>query len=125
VEYIAAPDDYIERVSGAMAGVIIGDRALEALEKFPYVYDLAEGWKAATGLPFVFAGWAAAKDLPSGFLNDFDAANAEGLQHLEEIVASNPFPAYNLMQYYTENIHYRLDARVLEGMERFLEVIEK
>ncbi len=120
VAYVDAPEDYIGRIRGTTAGVIIGDRALQAAPAFPYVYDLAEAWKAATGLPFVFAGWAATRDFPEDFLAAFNAANAEGMKHLAEIVAANPFPAYDLMQYYTQNIRYRLDAPMMEGMDQFL-----
>ncbi len=122
-EFLEAQEDYIGRIGSTTAGVIIGDRALQALAAFPYVYDLAEGWKAATGLPFVFAGWTATKELPQEFLVAFDAANAAGMQHINEIVAQNPFPAYDLMRYYTENIVYRLDARMMSGMQRFLREI--
>lgn len=123
VEFLDAPEDYISRIGSTTAGVIIGDRALQALAAFPYVYDLAEAWKAATGLPFVFAGWTATRELPAAFLAAFDAANAEGQHHLEEIVAANPFPAYDLMQYYTKNIVYRLNDRMMVGMRKFLHEI--
>ena len=122
-EYVAASEDYITRIGGTTAGVIIGDRALEALDKFPFVYDLAEAWKAATGLPFVFAGWTATKELPQEFLGAFNAANAAGLQHVDEIVAANPFSAYDLRRYYTHNIRYRLDTRMMMGLERFLQEV--
>ena len=55
VEFISATEGYIAQISGTTAGVIIGDRALENLSKYPYVYDLGLAWKQHTGLPFVFA----------------------------------------------------------------------
>jgi chorismate dehydratase len=120
VKFLQAPDEFISRIGGTTAGVIIGDRALQALPAFPYIYDLSEAWKAATGLPFVFAAWIAAGDLPEDFIPAFNAANAEGFLHLDEIVAANPFPAYDLKRYYTENIVYQLDERMVAGMNRFL-----
>ncbi len=120
VAFKAAPEDYIGLIGGATAGVIIGDRALKQRHSFPFIYDLAEAWKAWTGLPFVFAAWVANKDLPADFLSRFNAANKEGLAHIDEVVAANPFPEYSLQTYFRENIHYELDAKKKEGLDRFL-----
>lgn len=118
-----APEDYISRIGGKTAGVIIGDRALEQREAFPYVYDLATAWMEYTGRPFVFAAWIANKDLPAAFLGRFDAANAAGLAHIDAVVAENPFPAYDLQRYYRHNIQYELSAERRKGLERFLQEI--
>ena len=123
VEYRAASEHYIEYINGPNAGVIIGDRALQQRSNFEYIYDLSAAWKDFTGLPFVFAAWVANKELPEGFIRQFNEANALGLQHIDEIVAATPFPYYDLKAYYTENIHYRLDAQKLQGLERFLQLI--
>ena len=40
------------------AGLLIGDPAMMAKTDGLYAYDLAEVWRAETGLPFVFAVWA-------------------------------------------------------------------
>ena len=50
-----------EAISGTTAGVAIGDAAYAIRGKYAYVYDLASEWKRLTGLPFVFAVWAARK----------------------------------------------------------------
>lgn len=123
VVYKPATENYIDYINDTTAGVIIGDRALKQLTNFEYIYDLADGWKQLTGLPFVFAAWVANKQLPEAFKAAFNAANAEGLQHIDEVVAANPFPYYNLHTYYTQNIHYLLDADKKKGMELFLEMI--
>lgn len=123
VTFLPAPDDYISLVSGTTAAVIIGDRALEQLGNFKYVYDLSAAWKNMTGLPFVFAAWVANRPLPEAFVSAFNEANSIGLEHLEEIVAAHPFPAYDLMTYYTENIHYRLDEDKKKGLHLFLQLI--
>ena len=110
-------------IYGTNAGVIIGDRALKQLDNFNYVYDLAEGWKDYTGLPFVFAAWVANKELPADFLAAFDAANADGLKHIDNVVAANPFPFFDLKGYYTEHIHYYLDEEKRKGLNEFLQLI--
>lgn len=125
VEFVQAPENYIDYINDTTAGVIIGDRALKQLTNFEYVYDLSEEWKNYTGLPFVFAAWVANKDLPEQFIKAFNEANAIGMQHIQEIVASNPFPYYDLEEYYTERIHFHLNDEKLKGMNKFLELIRE
>lgn len=123
VTWKPAPENYIEYINGTTAGVIIGDRALKQLHNFGYVYDLAEHWKSYTGLPFIFAAWVACRDLPEDFLAGFNKANALGLQHIEEVVAANPFPYYDLRFYYTRNIQYLLDAEKHKGLQHFWKLV--
>jgi chorismate dehydratase len=124
VEYRPATENYIEYINGVNAGVIIGDRALMQLHNFPFVYDLSAAWKAHTGLDFVFAAWVANKELPQAFIKQFDAANAQGLQYLDEVIAANPFPYYDLRTYYTRNIRFLLDEQKKKGLQHFLELIK-
>ena len=123
VEFLPATEHYIDYINGPRAGVIIGDRALKQLGSFEYVYDLSAAWKAFTGLDFVFAAWIANKDLDADFISRFNAANAEGLQHLDTVIAENPFPYYDLKTYYTDNIKFLLDDRKKEGLATFLSMI--
>jgi len=119
-----APENYIEHINGTTAGVIIGDRALTQLTSFEYIYDLARGWKEYTGLDFVFAAWVANKELPVEFVTAFNQANAEGLKHIDEVVAENPFPQYDLNTYYTDNIKYYLDEDKRKGLAKFQGLIK-
>jgi chorismate dehydratase len=123
VVYKPATEHYIEYINDTSAGVIIGDRALRQLTNFEYIYDLAEAWQVHTGLPFVFAAWVANKELPQEFVKAFNEANAEGLKHIDEVVAENPFPYYDLKKYFTENISYYLDEQKRKGLELFLRMI--
>jgi len=123
VTWKPAPENYIEYINDTTAGVIIGDRALKQLHNFNYVFDLAAGWKELTGLPFVFAAWISNKDLPADFLERFNEANRLGLEKIDEVVAANPFPYYDLKKYYTENIHYFLDDNKKKGLALFLEYL--
>ena len=124
VEYRPATEHFIEYINGANAGVIIGDRALKQLDNFEYVYDLSAAWKAFTGLDFVFAAWVANKKLPADFTARFNAANAEGLKHMDTVIAENPFPHYDLHTYYTDNIKFQLDDQKKKGLAKFLELIK-
>ena len=126
VEFISATEGYIAQISGTTAGVIIGDRALENLSKYPYVYDLSLAWKQHTGLPFVFAAWVANQPIPASFMSAFDTANGYGLAHLDEVIALIPAQeqVYDLHKYYTENISYIYDEEKKQGLAAFLNFIK-
>jgi chorismate dehydratase len=126
VEFISATEGYIAQISGTTAGVIIGDRALENLSKYPYVYDLSLAWKQHTGLPFVFAAWVANQPIPAEFMAAFDTANEYGLAHLDEVIALIPAQeqVYDLHKYYTENISYVYDEEMKQGLAAFLNFIK-
>jgi chorismate dehydratase len=121
---VQAYPGYQDEIKGATAGVVIGDRAFLQRKVSALEYDLAEEWKAFTGLPFVFAAWVANKELPETFIDSFNRANEWGLNHISEVVASNPFPHYDLETYFRHNISYRLDEAKRLGLKRFLELME-
>ncbi len=123
IEIENASEGYEKRISGDTAGLVIGDRAFELRDEYPYVYDLAEEWINYTKLPFVFAAWVANKELPADFLSAFNLATGKGLQHLEEIVQKENYSKYDLTTYYTKNIDYILDDKKKEGMKLFLSLI--
>lgn len=116
-------EGYQELIKGTTAGLVIGDRALQQRKRSAYVYDLAEAWQQMTGLPFVFAAWVANKQLPETLIHSFNEATGRGLEHIEEIVAQNHFPDYDLLTYYTKNIDYRLDDDKKKALELFLQKI--
>jgi chorismate dehydratase len=112
------------------AALIIGDPAMRleahAGELGLRIYDLAEEWRAMTGLSFVFAIWAAREEAcTSGreALPDFVAAKREGLAHAEEIAARYAreldLPPAELLSYLRENVNYDLDEENLAGMRRY------
>lgn len=113
--------EFRSSIKGTTAAVLIGDRALEQQQHSKYVYDLGEAWKDFTGLPFVFAAWISNKKLPDDFVSAFNAANQWGLENIDEVVAENPFSAFDLKEYYTKNVSYRLDAEKRKALQLFLE----
>jgi chorismate dehydratase len=121
----AADESYRSEIRGTTAGLVIGDRALEQRRISTFIYDLGSEWKAITGLPFVFAAWVSTEKLPDEFIQLFNEANALGLQHIDEIVAQNPFDIYDLKKYYTLHLSYYLDERKRQGMKRFLQIINE
>lgn len=116
----ATGEDFREEIKGNIAGVIIGDRALQQRSRSKYIHDLSETWKNHTGLPFVFAAWIANKRLPEEFIAAFNEANALGLEKIEEVIRENVFPYFDLRKYYTSCISYKLDEGKKRGLELFL-----
>lgn len=124
--YFARPaSEIVDAVSGSRGGLLIGDPALEAEGRFPYVLDLGAAWKQLTGLPFVFAVWIARR----GVLDADDCrvlreSLALGLAERADIAAAwqrgRGGEAEEHQRYLTENIRYDLDERAIAGMREFL-----
>ncbi len=115
-----ASEDFRKQITGTTAAVVIGDRAFEQRKQSTFVYDLAEAWIDFTKLPFVFAAWVANKQLPESFITQFNEANRIGLQHIDKVVAENPYEFYDLKKYFTEDISYDLNDEKLKGLHKFL-----
>src|SRR5881396_3185649 len=75
------------------AVLVIGDAALKlaAAGTYPHRYDLGEEWKRWTGLPFVFAVWAARRlASPAAVQRGHQAlldSRSWGLAHLDDLAA--------------------------------------
>lgn len=122
-ELVDAKEDYIKHITGTTAGLVIGDRALQQRKQSAYMYDLGQAWKDHTGLPFVFAAWVSNKKLDDDFVKHFNEANKFGLERIGEVVAKNPYAFFNLREYFTKCISYRLTENKKKGMKLFLEKI--
>jgi chorismate dehydratase len=116
--------DFREHIRGTTAGLVIGDRAFEQRKVSKYVYDLGTAWKVHTGLPFVFAAWVSNKALSTEFTVEFNEATGLGVRRINEVVAENPYELFNLHDYFTRHISYRLDARKKAGLALFLEKLK-
>jgi chorismate dehydratase len=119
-EIVDTRKDFRDHIRDVTAGVVIGDRALEQRRISPYIYDLAEAWKAFTTLPFVFAAWISNKRMPAGFIAEFDEANRRGILQIDQVVAENPYPVFDLYEYFTKRLDYTLDEPKRRGLEKFL-----
>ena len=119
-----------------MRPFVIGDPALLALEERhnrlertgeELVYrDLAEEWRALTGLAFVSAVWgccARQRLLDESIAEDFIRSRDHGLANIDALVAEwserFPIPEQTIRNYLTTNIHYVLDEECVEGMRGF------
>lgn len=120
----AASAGYESRFSGREAAVIIGDRTFRMERQYPYVYDMAEAWKAFTGLSFVFAAWVAHASVPPEFTRGFNEVLKYGMEHRDEAISAylnhNADPG-DLRGYLTENIHHVWTTRMAEALQLFLQ----
>jgi chorismate dehydratase len=135
VPFLPAAADLDAMLQRADAAILIGDPALLALEEranrfertgeeLAY-HDLAEEWRALTGLPFVSAVWGAAcgGPLDESIANEFIQSRNHGLQNIDALVAERsaklPIPEETIRSYLTANIHYILDKECIDGMKGF------
>ncbi|GAA5007882.1 menaquinone biosynthetic enzyme MqnA/MqnD family protein [Kitasatospora paranensis] len=134
-EYFSCPPDLDAMLASADAAVLIGDPALRAsLEQAPRqglaVHDLGAMWKEWTGLPFVFAVWAARRDyverhpemtaaVHRAFLESRDLSLMEAAKVAEQASRWESFDAPLLEQYFTEALDYSLGERQLAGIAEF------
>jgi len=121
-----AAEGFEQRIAGASAGVVIGDRTFAMNGKFAYEFDLAEEWIALTGLPFVFAAWVSTVLLHNDFLEQFDKALSYGVTHIDEMLQQEKTGTKNFdaARYLKEAISYPLDKEKRKGLELFLEKIK-
>ena len=122
---VEAQKGYELSISGTTAGLVIGDRALEQRNKSKYCYDLGQAWKELTGLPFVFAVWVSNKSMDKQFIEKFNMTNDLGITHIEEVIKLSNFLSFDLKLYYTKYIKYIIDNKKQNGLNEFLNRIEK
>lgn len=119
------------------AGLLIGDPAMVAKTDGLYSYDLAEVWRARTGLPFVFAVWTVRKSalaqMRAGveLAEIFQRSRDHGLlpENVKSI-AKEWAPRMGLSEaqiasYLRENIHYTLDAECRKGLALYFKLAAK
>ena len=122
----AAP---LEAASEADAKLLIGDAALKSAFEDPTPhYDLGRLWLERTGLPMVFAVWAAPEPVVDGLLDLQDAlvasvrlARSEPERLAYEASDRYGYPAGFLARYF-EKLRYSFGPRERAGFYTFLEM---
>ncbi|WP_267885573.1 menaquinone biosynthetic enzyme MqnA/MqnD family protein [Streptomyces sp. NRRL B-1347] len=133
-DYYTCPPDLGLMMREADAAVLIGDAALRAnLIDAPRlgleVHDLGQMWKDWTGLPFVFAVWAARRDylarepevvreVHKAFLASRDLSLEEVTKVAEQASRWESFDAGVLERYFT-TLDFRFGGAQLAGVEEF------
>ncbi len=126
------------------AVLLIGDKVINApVDGFEHEIDLGGAWKAWTGLPFVFAVWAASAsgghatagdelragaglagariaDLAERLQQARDRGVARAAELAVEEGARRGWPHHLAEEYLTSRMKYRLDEPYLRGMRMFL-----
>jgi chorismate dehydratase len=113
----------------AEAKMLIGDAALKSAFEDPTPHhDLGRLWLERTGLPMVFAVWAAPEpthpdliELEDALVASLRAARAEPEQLAYESAARYGYPAGFLARYF-EKLRYRFGPRERAGLYTFLEL---
>ena len=113
------------RQSESDAVMVIGDRAMNAnCDSYVHTKDLGEWWHEITGLPFVFAVWAARPGVDCSLLDDLLSDSRErGLEDVSRIAEVHA-EGYGLSvqkcrEYLTQNLHFYLGAREKSGLDLF------
>jgi chorismate dehydratase len=134
-----APDPEImceNMFENAEAALVIGDPAMQlgahADELGLRVYDLAEEWRDMTGLPFVFALWAARDDIVNerpNLAQEMLAAKNEGTSQID-LIASQYAADLNLSEeslrsYLHDNVNYDLDQENIAGMMKYFNLAKE
>jgi chorismate dehydratase len=131
--YFTCPPDLTTMLLEADAAVLIGDAALRATYDAPRrgltVHDLGQAWRDWSGLPMVFAVWAArrayaqenpglVKDVHAAFLRSRDDA----LSHVDEVAEAaarwEVFDAATLATYF-RTLDFSLGRRQVAGLREF------
>jgi chorismate dehydratase len=132
-DYFRCPPDLTQMLLEADAAVVIGDVALRALYEAPgrglTVTDLGQAWREWTGLPMVFAVWAArrdfatahpglVKDVHQAFLRSRDLCLAALDEVAEAAARWEPFDAATLAAYFRA-LDFSLGERQVAGLREF------
>ncbi|KIF79270.1 menaquinone biosynthesis protein [Streptomyces sp. 150FB] len=133
--YFTSAPDLPAMMEKASAAVVIGDPALratltQARDMNLQVHDLGQMWRDWTGLPFVFAVFAARREfverepetvraVHQAFLTSRDLSLAEVDTVCERAAHWEPFDAVALRRYYTTALDFSLGERQLAGIAEF------
>jgi chorismate dehydratase len=117
--------------TSADAVLLIGDRAMKPPhERFVATWDLGEEWSRWTGLPFVFAMWAARRDCELGDVEEALCLSRDrGVERLAVIAEREArklgITAELAYDYLAHNLHFTLGTAEREGLRLFQELAIK
>ncbi len=110
------------------AVLLIGDRAMHPPgATFAATWDLGEEWMRWSGLPFVFAVWAAKRNRDLGAVNTaLSQARDRGVERAADI-ARREAPHLGISEstaydYLTRNLHFRIGSAERSGLRLFSEL---
>ncbi|GAB4276847.1 MAG: menaquinone biosynthesis protein [Coriobacteriia bacterium] len=129
--FVEMPPDLPEMMRDASAALLIGDVALRAFHERHdlLTYDLGRVWDEFTGLPMVYAVWAARREWAEGdpdgalrLVRALGASNRYSHEHLDAIseyaARWEPMPPGFFRDYF-DSLRFSFDERCRAGMARF------
>lgn len=113
------------------AVLLIGDRAMKPpRERFVTTWDLGEEWTDWTGLPFVFAMWAARRDCELGEIEEALCLSRDHGVERFAAIAQREAPKLGITpelaeDYLAHNLHFALGSAERAGLRLFQELAVK
>ncbi len=108
------------------AGLLIGDKGMQAAGDGLHIMDLGSAWTDLTGLPFVWALWLGHSSLDEAMASTLKAAAEHALDHLDETIQqATPrfgFSPALTRRYLTEIMDYRLTEAHFKALHLFGEL---
>lgn len=122
--FITMPPGLAAMLAAADAALLIGDPCMRAEGAGLLVSDLGEEWLRLTGLPFVFAVWAARPGADYAALTSLlTRAKEIGLASVAQVAAEEAartgLPRQECLVYLRDHMRYDLDRSTLTGLEHF------
>ena len=114
-------------LGGCESVLLIGDKVVGVdSTQFRYQIDLGGAWKTLTGLPFVFAVWAARRDHDIGVLGaQLATARDLGVKYAGRMAVefgpAHGWPVSLAQQYLQRYLTFSLTEKHVEGMVRFFD----
>lgn len=123
--FAAEPPRLDEMLARHDAALVIGDPALVVERERYSILDLAAAWRELTGLPFVFALWAARPGAASARLAALlRASYAAGRRDFDALVTAAAgrarLPERLLRDYFERHLRYELGDAERAGLSEFL-----
>lgn len=131
IELDVVPFDRGASLEDVTAVLLIGDKVINhQLVDLEIETDLGSAWKSLTGLPFVFAAWAAPVDVDTSVLAaKLSRARDEGVRSADLIAADfGPgmgWPVALARRYLTARLKFHLGAREKTAITRFFELAKR
>ncbi len=75
-------------------------------------------------MPFVFAAWVSNKKLDDDFIKSFNEANEYGLEKIESVAKENETEIFNIKDYYSRFINFKMNKRKVKALTFFLNKIQ-
>jgi len=107
--YKGMPEFENKDIKNTTAAVVIGDKVFSIEKKYTYIIDLSNEWLKFTGLPFVFAVWAATSDIDIEYISDFNQAVMQGARAVDDAIDNYPQQINISREEKASYLHHNID----------------